>query len=742
MARQPDGKIIIVGFFTRYNGVGRKGIARINADGSLDPTFNPGTGANGPVESFALQPDGKILIGGYFTSYNGNARNYIARLNADGSLDATFNPGTGASSLVESIVLQPDGKILIGGWFTSYNGTARNRIARLNADGSLDATFNPGTGASSTVNSIALQPDGKILIGGSFTSFNGMSRDRIARLNADGSLDATFNPGTGASNPVYSFALQPDGKILIGGFFTSYNGTSRGRIARLNPDGSLDATFNPGTGANGDVRSIALQPDGKIFVAGSFLAFNGTSINNIARLKTTGQLDPFFHPLAGFNGSIGVIVQQPDGKILVGGAFTQYGGTMRNRLARLNPNGTLDIFFNPGGGANGNVQSLALQPDGKILVGGAFTNFNGAQDNYITRLNTNGTLDVLFITGTRANGWIGSIAVQPDGKILIAGDFTLYNGTPRNHIARLNADGSLDVSFDPGSGTDGWIGAMVLQPDGKILIGGEFTEYNGVGHNRIARLNSDGSLDAAFYSGTGVVGTANESLSTIVMQPDGKILIGGEFTLYNGTPRHNVARLNPNGTLDLTFDPGSGVGFTAGPAVLNMALQSDGKVLIAGYFSDFDGTLRNHIARLNADGSLDASFDPGTGVGGTFNTHLSAVAVQTDGKILIGGEFSAYDGVTGKRIARLLGDSNLGVTEELESDSPYTLYPNPSHGIFYLEAPADTRFEVYDLRGGRLMEGTVDNGSYALDLSAYSKGMYLLRVQSGNRVETRRLVRE
>ncbi|EKE67204.1 delta-60 repeat domain-containing protein, partial [Oceanibaculum indicum] len=181
------------------------------------------------------QPDGKILIGGRFTSYDGTTRNRIARLNTDGSLDTSFNPGSGADDNIYALVLQPDGKIMIGGNFTSYDGTARNRIARLNANGSLDTSFDPGSGANSTVQTIMLQPDGKILFGGSFSRYDEMARMRFARLNANGSLDTSFDPGNGANNTVYSIAVQPDGKILIGGAFTSYDDKTRNRIARINP---------------------------------------------------------------------------------------------------------------------------------------------------------------------------------------------------------------------------------------------------------------------------------------------------------------------------------------------------------------------------------------------------------------------------------------------------------------------------------------------------------------------------
>ena len=156
---------------------------------------------------------------------------------SDGSLDTSFNPGSVANSGVLSIASQPDGKILIGGWLTQYNGTTRNDIARLNSDGSLDTSFNPGSGVHGSISSIALQPDGKILIGGEFTQYNGTTRNNIARLNPDGSLDTSFDPGSGADSSISSIALQPDGKILIGGGFTEYNGTPRNNIARLNSSG-------------------------------------------------------------------------------------------------------------------------------------------------------------------------------------------------------------------------------------------------------------------------------------------------------------------------------------------------------------------------------------------------------------------------------------------------------------------------------------------------------------------------
>jgi uncharacterized delta-60 repeat protein len=215
--------------------------------GALDTGFDPGTGTSNTVQAVALQRDGKVLVGGYFTQVDGVARNNIARLNADGVLDTNFDPGTGANGLVYAVASQPDGKVLIGGVFTQVNGVERNSIARLNANGSLDTTFDPGTGANDQVWAVAIQSDGKVLIGGDFTQVNGVGRGRIARLNPDGSVDTSFDPGAGANWQVFAVALQLDGKVLIGGNFVLVNGASRPYVARLNADGSLDTNFDPGT---------------------------------------------------------------------------------------------------------------------------------------------------------------------------------------------------------------------------------------------------------------------------------------------------------------------------------------------------------------------------------------------------------------------------------------------------------------------------------------------------------------
>jgi uncharacterized delta-60 repeat protein len=645
IALQPDGKILIGGDFTMFDGIALNRIARLNPNGRIDTSFHIGMGAANSVNNIKVQADGKILIVGSFTSFNGTSRTRIARLNANGSLDTGFNPGTGADFNVWGLAIQPDGKIIIGGAFTTYNGSIRNRIARINTDGSIDLSFTPGFGANNTVYSLALQADGKILIGGLFTTYASVASSCIARINTDGTRDAGFNVGTGANNEIRSIVIQPDGKFFIGGIFAMYAGASRNGIARINADGSLDTSFDPGTGCT-SVWGIGLQTDGKVVIGGDFTSFNGTTRNRIARVNSNGSLDTGYNPGTGINVVVNALVLQAEGKAIVGGNFTSYNNISRNRIALVKTDGSLDLDFVPSTGANNAVNVLALQPDGKILVGGNFTNYNNTSSNRIMRMNADGSPDLSFNSGTGPNGVINDIALLPDGKIIIVGSFTLFNGTTRNSIARLNADGSLDASFNASSGQA--INTIAIQADGKILLGGIFVTMNSVTRHHIARLNADGSLD------TGFAPTTNDFIHVIKVQSDGKILVGGDLTSFNGFGLSRIVRVNANGTRDATFSANSNA------RVLDIAIQPDGKIIIGGAFTTINSATRNYITRVNTNGSLDTSFVIGTGFQGMGSAKaVNAIALSADGKIITGGNFTSFNGRSRNNIAQLNANGSL-----------------------------------------------------------------------------------
>ncbi len=340
VATQSDGKIVVGGNFTSFNGTARTRIARLNADGTLDPSFVPTTGADDKVWAIAIQSDGKIIIGGQFTSYNGTGRKYIARLKSDGAIDPSFDPGTGfdAPILLNSIVVQSSGKIIVGGSFLTYNGTTRLRLTRLTSVGGIDVSFDVGSGFNNDIYTVAIQNDGKVLVGGSFTTYRGTTRNRIARLDSLGAIDATFDPGTGFNTgAVYKIAVQSDGKIIAVGSFFSYQGNASSRIVRINSDASYDGTFAIGTGLN-NITYETFVFNNKVIAAGGFTSFNGTTKGNIARLKSTGGIDASFGTGTGSASVIyssAIQTSSTGKKIIIGGGFTSFDGVGRNRIARL-----------------------------------------------------------------------------------------------------------------------------------------------------------------------------------------------------------------------------------------------------------------------------------------------------------------------------------------------------------------------------------------------------------------------
>lgn len=359
-----------------------------------------------------------------------------------GVIDPTFTPGTAANNYISESVVLNDGKILISGNFTSYNGTSLNRLAKLNSNGTVDGSFNIGTGANNQISAIAVQNDGKIIVGGSFTSFAGNSVTRIARLNSNGSFDATFSTGSGFNSTIYDIAVQNDGKIIIAGNFTNYNGTAANRLVRLNSDGSIDGTFNIGTAASSWVYSIIIQNDNKIIIGGGFASFNGVAKNKIVRLNTNGSIDGSFTTL-NFGGSSAYVYSlllQNDGKIVVAGGFNSYNSVSKGRIIRLNTDGSLDAGFT-GTGANNTIYTTAITDNNKIIVGGAFTTFNGTTQGRLTKLLSNGTIDTLFSNaiGTAVpSNTIYTTRIQSNQNLIIGGGFTSYNGTSVNRITRIN----------------------------------------------------------------------------------------------------------------------------------------------------------------------------------------------------------------------------------------------------------------------------------------------------------------
>lgn len=684
---QPDGKALIAGDFTLVNSQTCARLCRLRVDGSVDPAFvNPN--ANAAVNAIAVRADGRILVGGSFTQIGGLTRKSVAMLGVDGSVTSFADPAQHAplgyavnaiavrangevlvggcamktqchiqrldakggvdasfvdlqpSGAVNELVLQPDGKMLVGGAFTTIGGQTHNRVARLNADGGVDASF-LDTGANDTVYALAPLADGTMLVAGAFTGISGRAASRIACLDAIGRRmpTATF-VDSNVNAVIVALAMQPDGKVLIGGDFTSVGGQTRVRLARLNAGGTLDAGFAD-TGANARVNALAVQPDGNVLIGGAFSSLNGQPQNYLARANVDGSLDADLADPA-VTGEIYALATQPDGKVLVGGNFASINGAARGKIARLNANGSIDPGF-VDAGFDGNVDLLVVQGDGKVLVGGRFITIGGLARNRIARLNADGTLDTGFVDPNPDDA-VAALAVQSDGKVLVAGDFTRIGGQPHAYIARLNANGTPDPGFiDPG--VNGIIEALALQADGKVLIAGRFRS---VGTRTTCgytvRLNADGSFNACLGSSSTQPTNFNDKpVAMVIPQATGKMLLNVPG-YANGQQTNLIRRIQDYGSVDLGF-----AGTVANGTIFSLLSQVDGTLLAGGSFQVVGVDLRKYLARVKPAGGVDASFADFAATGSA----IYALAMQTDGSLLIGGYFTQIQGRASKGFARL-----------------------------------------------------------------------------------------
>ena len=680
VALQPDGKVIVAGIFSNIGGTNEAGLARLNPDGSVDATFRPPQifGGFAPVYAIAPQADGSIIIVGYFRTPPPFSRTNIARLLSSGSQDTNFVADT--DNTATSILIEPDGKILVGGFFQKVNGQPHRGLVRLESDGRMDTNF---TVTANGVQAMLRQSDGRIVLSGQFTQVGDQPRRNLARLNGDGTVDLDFNPGAvisyNANDGVHSLAIQPDGRILAAGYFFNVNGAGPRNLLRFFPNGRFDDSFPTITESVGTVR---VESDGHILVAGGFLSFLGEPRSHIARLRPEGSLSDSFAPMISGNGVIFDLGVQPDGKIVLCGGFTNIAGYARNRLARIHRDGTPDATFNVP--ANPHVYAIASQPDDKVIVGG-WVSGAGGRLNSLNRLHADGRRDTNFSYSAVGQG-IWSVVVQTNGA-LVGGEFSSLNGQAVRNFCRIRYDGTLDTNFVQ---VQGRINCMDVDRGGRLLLGGDIS-VGPSGSNRLglARVNLDGTVDQTFPNVGGIrcvavhpvtgkilVGgdlqdqigptgvaqidengvldesfrfTATDAPRCIAFQSDGSILVGGGFTQIGGQAIRKVARIMTNGVIDTTFNPGPPTSFGV---VYSMVLQADGKIIVSGIFNEMGGQPRTNIARLNSDGTLDASFNVSA------SGFIDGLALQPDGKLLVCGDFPAIAGQPRASLARLaLGEA-------------------------------------------------------------------------------------
>lgn len=641
-----DGHILLGGGFHHLDGQPYAGLARFTAAGALDPLFRPRI--SGTVFQVAEQPDGRLLAAGYFQQAGGQPCGSIIRLLPDGSLDPSFDAGLGADHYVLAMALDGQGRVLLGGYFGSIGGVPRARLARLFADGSLDPDFQPS--ADAPVAAIAVQPDGKILVGGEFITLNGQPAGRLGRLLEDGSLDPAFSAGAGADGPVHALALDSAGRALIGGAFTQVAGAARLNLARIGPDGALDSVFD--LPADGTVKSVARLASGKILIGGDFLAVGGVRRVRVARLELAAGHDPLFdvrliEPTDGYSYRVNTLVPLAGGRILIGGAFSAI--PTRRNLALAERDGSLVAGFDPRPSAP--VHTALELRDGRLLVGGEFFAIGGSTvRGPIARLLPDGRLDRGFSPPLNFQR-VFALAEQPDGKLLVGGTFSDPVSGRRN-LVRLLADGTIDSSFHAGTaGTT--VQSLALQPDGRILVAGSFSSWNGEAQAWLARLEADGSLDLSFRP------ALDAPVWSVAADAGGRILVGGQYAHVNGEARQGLVRLEADGSLDAGFRLAVDPAATSWVPMANRL--ADGSYLAAGILH-FAGGEGAQLARLRPDGALDRVLQP------LNSPSVTAMAVEADGGALLTNVSRLYPDQQGRRAVRYRPGAEAARAIEVTAD--------------------------------------------------------------------------
>ncbi len=633
---QPDGKVVVWGADLVVDGIGKGQIARLNADGTVDSSFSYCGCLLTSVTNVGLQPDGKLLVAGS----TGQSR--MVRLNADGTQDNTFvaNYSIGVGSTFEFVAIQADSKILVTSFGSFGNGFHAGYLIRVNPDGTIDSGFTPfnydnGRTTYGSVAALVLVPGGKIYMSITSSSFT-TTIGSLKRYNEDGTVDPSweqpnFTSGSGNTAYVSGLDLQADGLLVAGGRFDSVNGVSKANFVRLMTAGNVDLNFTPPSGMASGGGRVKVLSNGKILAG-----FNTTGIGRLTRLNSDGSQDNTFVLSPTVDQLLNRWVVDTAGRII----FLGISNTQSVRFFRLNADGDVDASYNPNVTVFGQIYAVAAQTNGKTIISGTFSQINGIARPGIARVNADGTQDATFDPGTGFNGTVSRIIVQADGKILCAGGFTMFNGTAQSYLVRLNANGTLDTAFNPTVTTVNTppVTDISLQADQKILMVGYFSAVNGTSRTGIARLNSDGSVDTGF---TPLVSTAN--IFSAVQQPDGKVIVGGSFTGVDGFNRSNLVRLNTNGGLDQTFNA------TSMPSVNKIVIQPDGKYLcITGAGSP------TGMTRRNIDGTNDTSFvAPSFVWSSSSDMYLYSMVVQSDGSIIVGGRFNTVNSIARNCLVRL-----------------------------------------------------------------------------------------
>jgi len=790
----PDGNLIIGGVFLRYNNVDKQLLVKITEQGAVVPGFNLPTSnqlsyGNTLEQVYEVEPleNGKVLAKGYLsrslgsTINNGSDRLFV--LNSNGTLDAAFTINAFADRQNSTIEIAPNGKPIV----YSY------ALKQLNPNGTVDVTFNTNLPQGYRVSVFKVLEDGKILVGGNLTTASGVEEHKIYRLLENGRIDSTFSLSARANGDITTLTSLGSRKIIIGGSFTSYNGLAVNKLVRLHSDGSFDNTFVATGSFGGEIKAIAELEDGSLLIGSSANQMDASALvkldeNGSINTSFTGRVKSYYGNYVFIND----ILQLPSGKIVIGGFFHSINGIRANNIGMINPDGSTDLAFNQIKTITPNISKVMKEPNtGKWIVAGSFDTFNGHITFGIARLLANGAVDTSFrhipnhisslytyesINALAADGsgniyftakgkpQVGvlpynytfnySAALLPNGDLDENSRFSITPDRPGgvsataivnttnnslilagSELSLFNITGNIFTSYSSGFATNGTIAVAQGDFNNMLLLGGDFTTAGGSPNNGLVRLTANREFDTSFSSAAG----ANGTVKVILPLQNGDYIVGGNFDYYAGIQRRGLAKVANSGAFIESFN--ANAGFQAPgvlPAELNAGLLLPNNLyLVAGNFTQFNGNVANRIVCLDENGNLVPSFQ----VTGADNT-IHSIAQDAYGGILLSGDFTTFNGQPAFKLVKILGNGTVLSAQSKPKKLNIEVYPNPaSIKLTIVSENGAAKVTLFDSQGKQVLSQEIE-GTSSISTAKLSVGIYTLRLETTQGIAFQKVVKQ
>jgi uncharacterized delta-60 repeat protein len=796
----PDGNIIVGGQFLKYNYAQKQLLVKLTPQGAVVSTFNIPTSNNlrysaANEQTYEIEPlaNGKLLVKGFMSDALSSNQSYradrIYTLNSNGTLDENFTVNSYSNNRsIKNLEVTSDNKVLV----------VDPTIRRLNSNGINDPSFVTNLLPGYRVEVSKILANGKILLAGSFRTQFGTNENKVYRLLSNGRVDSTFSLSARANGSFRTLTTLTNGKILLSGSFTSYNGVAVNNVVRLNADGTNDNTFNISGSFNSVINVISELTDGSLIVGGSFTEYNGNPVSGLLKFDADGALVSSFNPIlknytGGFTSTVNDVLVLPNGKLVIGGRFISVNGIRANNIALVNPNGRTDLEFNQFETVAPSIAKVIKEGNtGNWIVAGAFDTFNGHQTFGIARLLSNGSVDTTFkhssnhissfysyekiyglvVNGSgniyfsaQGKGYIPSLddaalfyfsaALRPDGSMIETSILSLNEentSPPKASTILLSTNNTLliaesgvaliDLSrntllsnYGSGFTTNGVISTAQGAYDNKLMIGGNFTEAGGAPNNGIVRLLPNGQRDNTFSSASG----ANGTVRLIFPLQGGEYIVGGNFDFYSGIQRRGLAKVSNTGILNESFNANAGFQVAgAFPAELNAGVVlPNNQVIVAGNFTRFNGNITNRIICLDQEGNPVSNFQT-TGADNT----IHSIAQNNIGDILVAGDFTTFNNQGANYLVKLFGNGTPLTTKVIQGKLPMQVYPNPATDkLTIVSENGICNLTITDSQGKQVISRTID-GDAVISIATLKTGIYTLRLETAQGVAIQKVVKQ